>query len=156
MGTYDKPITGRRVHFNPYESLYPDNHEARLAVLSAMKSCMCIKDLVLYIISESQHVMSGTVHEKYWGLYHNTLSLMIDTSKMKWITETMIDEVSVKYRWLVPQNGVNAGTVYVSWPVGNSPEFMPWDNSLKADVKRSHDYYCVVTNKLGDKDTCKL
>ena len=68
----------------------------------------------------------------------------------------MIDGVSVKERWLVPQNGVNAGIVYVGWPVGNSPEFMPWDNSLNSDVKRTNDYHCGVTNKLGDKDMRKF
>ena len=57
---------------------------------------------------------------------------------------------------MVPQNGVNTGNVYAGWTVGNSLEFMPWDNNLSAEVKRSHDYDCVVTNKLGDKDTRKL
>ena len=33
---------------------------------------------------------------------------------------------------------------------------MPWDNSLNADVKRSYDYHCMVTAKLGDKYTRKF
>ena len=54
---------------------------------------------------------------------------------MKWMVETMIDGVSVKDRCLVPQNEVNTGTVYAGHPVDNLPEFMPWDNSINADVK---------------------
>ena len=50
----------------------------------------------------------------------------------------------------------SAGTVYAVQLVGNSPEFMPWDKSLNANVKRSHDYHFVVTNNLGDKDTRKF
>ena len=64
MGTHDKPITNHCARINPYEIIYPYSHEARLESLSVMKSCVCTKDLVLYIISESQRVMSGTVHEK--------------------------------------------------------------------------------------------
>ena len=30
---------------------------------------------------------------------------------------------------------------------------MSWDNSRNTNVKRSHDLHCIVTNKLGDKDT---
>ena len=55
--------------------------------------------------------MSGTVHEKNYFFYHNVLSLMTATSTMKWVTETMIDGVSVKNRWLVPQSVVKTGTV---------------------------------------------
>ena len=59
----------------------------------------------------------------------------------------------MKDRWLVLQNEVNAGTVYAGRPVGNSPEFMPWFNSLNANVKRSHSYHYVVIDKLGNTDT---
>ena len=111
-GAYNKPISNHRGNSNPYESLYPDDYEESLAAVSAMKPFMCIKDLVVYFISESQHVMFGTVPDKDWYFYHDTLSLMTATSTMKLMTETMIDGVSVKDRWLVPQNEVNAGTVY--------------------------------------------
>ena len=41
-------------------------------------------------------------------------------------------------------------------PVGNSPEFMPLDNSLNRDLQCSHDYHCAVTAHLDDKDNRKF
>ena len=52
----------------------------------------------------------------------------------------------------MPQLGLNAGTVYEGRPVGNSPEFMPLDNSLNADITRSHDFHCRATAKLHKDD----
>ena len=72
---------------------------------------------------------------------------MTITAKMKWMLDTIIDGVSVKDRWLIPHNGVYLGTLYADQPVGNSTEFMSWYDSLKQDVKRSHNYHYVVTDK---------
>ena len=121
-----------------------------------MKLFVYIKDLVLYIISESQRIMLSTVHEKEQYFYHYSLPLVTITSIMKWVVETVIDGVSVKDIQLVPQNELNAGTIYTGRPVGNSPEFIPQDNILNAEVKWLHYYHCVVTNKFDDKDTRKL
>ena len=67
---------------------------------------------------------------------------MITTATMKWMVETVIDGISVIYRWLVPYNKINAATVCAGCPVG--PEFMLWDSILNADVKRSYNYHFVV------------
>ena len=81
---------------------------------------------------------------------------MTASATMKRIEETTIDRLSIKDRWLVPHNGVNIGTLYVTRPVGNVPEFMPRNDSLSSDVKRSHDYHCAVAAKLGDTDARKF
>ena len=47
----------------------------------------------------------------------------------------MIDSVSLKSRYLVPQQGANDGIVYEGRPVGNSPEFIPLGNSLNDDIR---------------------
>ena len=64
----------------------------------------------------------------------------------------MVDGRSMKSRWLVPQNGVNANTVYKGRPFGNSPEFMPLDNSLNNDIKSSLNRHCCVTSHLTRDD----
>ncbi len=68
------------------------------------------------------------------------------------MNESEIDGVIIKKIWLVPQLGLNAGTVYEGRPVGNSPEFMPLENSLNADTTRSHDVHCRATAKLHKDD----
>ena len=105
---------------------------------------------------QTKRMMVGTTHQDDWFFYHDALSLMISKGTMDWMEKTVIDGVSIKDRWLVPQNGVNGGTVYEGRPVGNSPEFMPLDNSLNADIKRSHDYHCVVTWHCATGDRRKF
>ena len=68
-------------------------------------------------------------------------------------TESCINFMS---KWLVPQNGLNEGTVYEGRPVGNSPEFMPLDMSLNNDIKRSHDYHCALSYNLPFDHPAKL
>ena len=48
---------------NLYADRYPKDHDDRLSASSAMKPFVYIKNLLLYIISELQHIMRGTVHE---------------------------------------------------------------------------------------------
>ena len=40
--------------------------------------------------------------------------------------------------------------------MGNSAEFMPFDNSFNADIKWLHDKYCVVAYHCKNTDRCKL
>ena len=63
-----------------------------------------------------------------------------------------INGVTIRKRWLTPQLDLNKGTVYFGRPVGNSPEFMPLDNSLNADITRLHDYHCRLSSKLNKLD----
>jgi len=63
---------------------------------------------------------------------------------------------SVTTKCLVPQNSLNAGTVYKGRPVESSPEFMPLDMSLNNSIKGVHDYHCAVTGRLNDKDVHKF
>ena len=41
------------------------------------------------------------------------------------------------HKWLFPLNGLQDGTPYAGRPLGNSPEFMPLDNSLNRDIIHS-------------------
>ena len=58
--------------------------------------------------------------------------------------------MSVYDRLLKPLNNVNANTIYQEKYVGNSPEFIPLDNSLNYDLQLSNMYHCVVTAHLPD------
>ena len=95
--------------------------------------------------------MRGTVHEGNWYFIHDALSLVTAKITMEWMVQK-----GYKAKWRVPQNGVNAGTRCHGRPVGNSPEFMPLDNSLNADVKRAHDRHVGVTMHLPKDDARKF
>ena len=103
------------------------------------------------MIKESASDMQGTVHEKNWYFIHDALSLMTAKSTMEWMSKK-----GHKAKWLVPQKCINIGTRYHGRPVGNSPEFMPLDNSLNADMKRAHDRHVALTMHLRNDDPMKF
>ena len=72
-----------RQHDNPYQSKYPLDHKERIKQSSALKPFVVITDLVLWIMKESQRLMMGTVHEKDWYFYHDTLSPMTAEDTLK-------------------------------------------------------------------------
>ena len=47
-------------------------------------------------------------------------------------------------------NGLQYGTPYDGRPVGNSPEFLPLDNSLNRDIFHSLRFHCVLSHFLLD------
>ena len=83
--------------------------------------------------------------------YHDALSLMTAKDTIQW----MKDEDIYK-RWLLPVNGLNAGTIFERRPVGNSPEFMPMDNSLHKDVDDGVRRHIAYTLKLKADDKKKF
>ena len=101
-------------------------------------------------------MMNGTAHEKDWYFYHDALSLMTSKKNMEWMSKTKVGGLKLSKRWLLPQLRVNKGTPYEGKCVGNSPEFMPMDNSLNADLTRSNDFHCRVTSKLDRDDPRKF
>ena len=56
---------------------------------------------------------------------------MISKGTTDWMERTILDGVSLKARWLVPQNGVNGGTIYEERPVGNSPDLCRLISALR-------------------------
>ena len=54
------------------------------------------------------------------------------------------------HRWLLTMNVFQDGTPYAGRPVGNSPEFMPLDNSLNRDILHSLHFHCVLSRFVLD------
>ena len=68
-------------------------------------------------------------------------------------TIAWMKEKSYLKRWVLPVNGLNKEKDLVKFsgrPVGNSPEFMPWDYYLNNDLKLSCDRHVILTNNLPD------
>ena len=90
-------------------------------------------------------------HTKTTGFYHDALSQMTANKTVEWMKRE-----GYYKRWLIPQKGCNADTVYANRPVGNSPEFMPLDNSLNQDIQVSLSLHCAVSAHLPDDDSRKF
>ena len=99
--------------------------------------------------------MKGTVHESDWIFYHDALSILTSIGTREYIKSKEYTGKTIFDKWFLPQNNLNAGTPYHGRPVGNSPEFMPLDNSLNYDLQVSHRHHCAVTAHLPEGDPRK-
>ena len=102
-----------------------------------------ITDLIRFMMKEAENLMKGSVHEDDLFIFHDALVLMTAKETIKWIKEN-----NCFHRWLLPMNGLQDGTPYAGRPVGNSPEFMPLDNSHNREIVHSLSFHCVL--KLHD------
>ena len=151
-GTSPGETIDYRTFPNPYLEKYgADNWERKVSESIFMKKYMSIRTLVKEIHDSSKAAFVNTVHADDWYFYHDALSQMTAKSTVEW----MKTEGYYK-RWLIPQKGCNAGTVYANRPVGNSPEFMPLDNSLNQDIQVSLSLHCAITAHLPDADSRKF
>ena len=54
------------------------------------------------------------------------------------------------HSWLLPMNGLQDGIPYDGRHVGNSPEFMPLENSFNRDILNSLRFHCVLSRFVLD------
>ena len=151
-GACPHTIVDHRKAPNPYLSRYgEDLWESKINTSVFMNKYMCVTELVKGIYEASEQAFIGTTHENDWYFYHDALSQMTAKSTRAWMQEQ-----GYYSRWLIPQLGLNSGTVYVARPVGNRPEFMPLDNSLNADIQYALSLHCAITAHLDDDDERKF
>ena len=94
-----------------------------------MSKFCCITHLIRFMMKEAGNLMKGSVHEDNLFIVHDALVLMKAKEAIEWMKEN-----NYYHCWLLPINGLQDGTPYAGRPVGNSPEFMPLDNSLNRDI----------------------
>ena len=110
-----------------------------------MSKFYCITDLIRFMMKEAGNPMKGYVHEDGLFIVHDALVLMTAKKTIEWMKEK-----NCSHRWLLPMNGLQDGTPYAGRPVGNSPEFVPLDNSLNRDILHSLRFHCVLNRFVLD------
>ena len=112
---------------------------------------VCIKELVLHMYNETKKFFQGTEHEDDFFFYHDALTQMTDKKCRNWMQE----EGMYKH-WLLPVNGCNAGTIYFGRCVGNTPEIMPWDESLNHDLHDKVADYAGLSSFIKEDEHPQL
>ena len=125
---------------NPYHSRYGEVWVEKLKSSTAMSKLVCITDLIRFMMDEAEKLMKVSVHEDDFYIVHDALVLMTSKETINWMKEK-----GYLYRWLLPLNGMQDGTPYAGRPVGNSPEFVPLDNSLNRDILQSLRFCFVLS-----------
>ena len=95
--------------------------------------------------------MSNSVHADDWFFQHDALTQMTCLDTIDWIKSK-----GYYRRWLLPELGINNGTIYAGRPIGNSPEFMAWDCSLNKDVDDAFHRHQQITSSFGADDPRKF
>ena len=144
------PVDHRKAA-NPYLSRYRSSWEEEIKKTTFMKQYVCVRDLVTHIHDHTKEIFKGTVHEDDWFFYHDALKQLTAKSTVEWMKEK-----GYYSRWLIPQLGLNGGTIYAYRPVGNRPEWMPLDNSLNNDIQSALSLHCAITAHLDDGDIRKF
>ena len=146
------PPVDHRKAVHPYISKYGDQWQAKIKKSPTFSNSVCVTDYIEHIINESQLVMNGTRHSDDWFFFHDALSIMTAAETKQWMKEKGYYE-----RWILPSinlydNYPNLKTKYKGNPLGNSPEFMPWDAHLNSDIHASMDYHCLMSKHLAEDD----
>ena len=141
---------------NPYLSKYGQDWEKYIKKSATFSTSVVITDYIEHIMFHSQQTMEGTKHSGDWLLYHDALSIMTAERTKQWM-----DEKNYLKRWVLPSNDLydnmpEVKNKYKNNPLGNSPEFMPWDAHLNQDVHSSVDFHSVLTKHLADEDPRKF
>ena len=110
-----------------------------------MSKFCCITDLIRFMMKEEENLMKGSVNEDDFFIIHDALVLMTAKETIEWMKEK-----NFFHSWLLPMNGLQDGTPYDGHPVGNSPDFMPLDNSLNRDILQSLCFHCVLSRFVLD------
>ena len=139
MGAWVNKTIDHRKAANPYRSRYGDVWRQHIRVDIARSGSVCITDLILHMHNATRDAFKDTEFEDKFFWYHDALTQLTCKRTRQWLVE----EDLLKH-WLLPVGPCNEGTVYYGRPVGNSPEIMPWDCSLNADVHSCVEFYSSV------------
>jgi hypothetical protein len=137
---------------NPYLSRYGlDSWKDEIRKCSAMSGFICAMKMVHHMKEETERIIEGTSYKGHGQFYHDALTLMT-CSKTK---SNMQKNEFFKY-WLLPLENLQAGTRYHNSIPGDSPELMPWDETLNMDIHSSARYHFAITAHLAKENKKKF
>eukprot|EP00940_MAST-03C_sp_MAST-3C-sp2_P002550 g2550.t1 len=138
-------VVDHRQADNPYKSLYGSSWRMKV---SRKIHKICVTHLVEHMITESRRIIGS---DDFY-IYHDALTMMTSAKCKQWMSEK-----GYWKHWLLPVNGLNDDIKgYGCRPVGNSPELMPLDCSLFADLKNAIIRHISVTANLRKEDPRKF
>ena len=125
---------------NPYLSRYGERWVEKLKSSTAMPKFCFITNLICFMMNEESNMMRGSVHKEDFYIFYDDLLLMTAQEKINWMIQN-----GYLYRWFINLNRLQDRTPYAGRPVGNSPEFMPLDNSLNSEISHSLRMHSVLS-----------
>ena len=139
------------IHANPYQARYPNTWEVELK--KAVNRTFCnITDIMDHIIDEGNRLYADTIYKDNWIIWHDMLSQW-------WTPEAQAHMASrgMQHRQVKALGKTNAlSKRYKGKLIGDSPELMPLDNNLFADLMNACKWNQAATRYLGNDDPRKF
>ena len=85
------------------------------------------------------------MHEDNLSVVQDDLVLMKPKETINWMRNN-----GHLHIWFLPINGLQDGNPYVGRPVGNSPKFVPLDNSLNRDILQLLRMHIILSSYIVD------
>jgi hypothetical protein len=155
-GAYLSVAVDHRKADNPYESLHGAAWREHIDKTPAMQKYVSIQTLWTDVMDSTVEGFRGTTHENDFRIYHDALSQLTADATKEWLKTKHHGERSWFDIWITPLEGLNAGTCFFGRPVGNSPELMPLDCSLLADLSHDLSRHVRMTKVLDNIDPKKF
>ena len=102
--------------------------------------------MIQFMMKEAEKPLKGSVHEDNFLIVHDALVIMTAKETITWMKDN-----NYFHRWLLHMNGLQYGTPYDGLHVGNSPDFMPLDNSFNTDIFHCLCFHCVLSRFVLDR-----
>jgi hypothetical protein len=118
---------------------------------TAMSSSIYVTQMIHHMVDETARVTKGTTYEGKGQFYHDALTLMTCNKSKAYMRQNDL----LKY-WLLPLDKLQAGTRYHDSIPGDSPEWMPLDETLYQDIHSSARYHVTITSHLPKDDPRKF
>ena len=146
---------------NPFKSLYGNDWEKEVMKYGELKGRMSIRTVTKWMVDTASSWFPNDkdkpVGERF-VIWHDALSMFVSSANRTWMQEQHAPDGRTYYDCFVfPQRGLNGGIKgYEHRPVGNSPEFMPWDASLFMDFNFALWRHEAITANLDKDDPRKF
>ena len=118
----------------------------------------CVTDMMQWTVAEGDRLFADTAYAKTWVIGHDALSAWWEQGTKQEpdrpSAQGFLAKLGFKDRQLKALGDTNKGKRYANKLVGDSPELMPWDNNLFADLSNAMYHHCALTCEL-DKDDPK-
>ena len=126
---------------------------AKVKASSAMKKYTDVRDLMVWTKEQGDAIFKGTTWEGKWWLWRDGLKQWWELEAQEFLGTLGLRERQV--RCIAP---TNVGTIYEGKIPGDRPSFMPLDDCLYLDFKRSRAEHVAATFDLkqGDPRKCSM
>lgn len=129
---------------NPYEQRYGANWEQKFRESPAMKKVVGIHEMIDHIIKEGNRIFADTKRKDTWMIYHDHLKIFWEKETIEYMKSLKCpNEEQPDRTWfdrVIKLEGTYSDSVHPRYKAklpGDSPELMPLDCHLFADIKEA-------------------